>query len=181
MTTGQIMSVQWQLTAVRIREWLQSGVFSVRWWVLLALFTAIVLYSWKKVDKGRLKELVLYAAMITLFVIVLDELGEELTLWYYTVDLVPLFPPITAVDLSCLPAVYLLIYQKNPTWKRFVIASAVMSAAFCFLLEPLFVWAGVYKTLTWKSYYGFPIYILIAVITKWSVQTVFSIEKKRTA
>ena len=174
------VAVQWQLTCARVREWMQEDVFTIRWWALLALFMITVFIGWKKVDKARLKEMMLFYAIIIVFIIVLDEFGEELSLWYYTTDILPLFPPITAVNISCMPVVYLLIYQYARSWKSFLIATVVMAAIFCFVLEPVFVWAGIYRMLIWKSYYGFPLYILIAVVSKCVVTSVLSVTRKKS-
>ena len=173
------IQAQWQLTMARFDEWFDSGLLSIRWWVLLALFFTTAFIWWKIADKSRLNEIMLFTAVIILFIIILDELGEELTLWYYTIDIIPLFPPITAIDISCLPLAYMLVYQYTRSWKSFIITTVVMAAVFCFVAEPLFVWAGVYRMLTWKSYYGFPIYIFIGIASKSIVNLACSPASKR--
>jgi hypothetical protein len=170
---------QWNLTLARFYEWLHDDLFHFMWWVLLVLVIATTYLWWKKVNKSRLSEIALYTFLIIIFIIVLDELGEELSLWYYTVDLICFFPPITAVDISSMPLIYMLIYQRFGSWKSFVVASIVMSAVFCFVFEPIFVWVGVYKMISWKSYYGFPIYIFIAIASKFIVNLICGISSKR--
>ena len=165
---------QWELTNARINEWLQSEVFHFKWWALLGLFLITVFLMWKMADKTRLAELTIYSAIIVIFIIVLDELGEELTLWYYPVDIIPLFPPMTAVNVTCMPFVYMVIYQRFGTWGKFLIATMIMSIVFCFVFEPIFVWGGAYTMLKWKNYYGLPIYFAIAVAAKWLVQVIYS-------
>lgn len=169
------IDVQKHLTSVRVDEWMYTEVFHLRWWFLLALFILSAWFWWKKVDKLRLNEIILYTALTTILVLTLDELGEELTLWDYPYDLVPFFPPLASVDLASLPMVYSLIYQRFRTWKSFIAASAVMAVIFCFVLEPLLVWTGVYQMIAWKSYYGLPIYIFIAVIVKALVNKIHAI------
>lgn len=169
----QDVEVQWQLTVARFDEWIKNGVFSFTWWSLLGLFIICVYAWWKLIDKSRLTEIILYAGLITIAILLLDELGEELTLWDYPTDLFPLFPPITAINISCMPSVYSYIYQCFRTWKSFTIATIIMSTIFCFVFEPIFVWAGVYQMLKWKSYYGFPIYVFIAIIVKSVVSKIY--------
>lgn len=158
--------LQWRLTCVRFEEWLQNDVFRFRWWLLVILYILCVCIWWKTVDKSRLKEIALYTSIIIIIILTLDELGEELALWDYPVDIYPLFPPISAIDFSCMPLVYSLIYQHFRTWKSFAIASLTMAVIFCFILEPVFVWSGIYQTLIWKYYYGLPIYFAMALGTK---------------
>lgn len=175
----QVLQDQWELTNTRIAEWLQSELFDYKWWILLALFCFTSFIMWKKADKSRITELTIYTAIIVIFVIVLDELGEELSLWFYTVDIIPLFPPITAIDISCLPLIYLIIYQRYGTWGKFLTATLIMSVVFCFVLEPVFVFGDIYTMLTWKSYYGLPIYFAIAVAGKALVHLIYSVNEKR--
>jgi hypothetical protein len=151
---------------MRYEEWLQNDLFHFKWWLLLALFILSAYGWWKVVDKSRLVEIALYTALISIIALVLDELGEELTLWDYPIDLIPLFPPITSIDLASLPIAYSIIYQYFNPWRKFIIATTFMAAIFSFILEPLFVWGGIYQTITWKYYYGFPIYIALAICTK---------------
>lgn len=160
------VELQWKLTCARFDEWIKTDLFTIKWWFMIFLFAATSFYWWKSVDKSRLNEIIFYTAIIIIFILILDELGLELTLWDYTSDLFPLFPPISAINLSCIPMVYSLIYQYFMTWKSFITSTVVMAVIFCFICEPFFVWIGVYQMLYWRSYYGFPIYILLAVLGK---------------
>lgn len=157
---------QWKLTAERFREWVQEDLFSFNWWVMLVLFLLCAYLWWKASDKRRLPEFILFTAAAMIMILVLDQLGEDLTLWYYTTDIFPLFPPMSSIDFSCLPLLYMLMYKYARTWKAFLITAAIMSALFCFAFEPVFVWAGMYKMLTWQSWWGLPLYFLIAVAAK---------------
>jgi hypothetical protein len=172
---------QWDLTQTRITKWLQSELFHFRWWILLVLFCISAILLWKKADKSRIVELTIFTAIIVIFVIILDELGDELSLWYYSADIIPLFPPITAINITCMPLIYMLIYQRFGTWGKFIIATLIMATVFCFVFEPIFVWIGIYTMLKWKSVYGFPIYFAIAVAAKLIVNAVYSDKEKRKA
>jgi hypothetical protein len=167
-----------KLTSIRFDEWVKNEVFQFKWWLLLVIFLVSVFVWWKTVDKSRLNELIVYAAIVSIMILVLDELGEELTLWDYPIAIVPLFPPIAAIDLASLPFVYSLIYQHFKKWKSFTIASIVMSIISCFVLEPLFVLSGIYQMITWKSYYGLPLYFGIAMIAKAALTKIYAIKSK---
>lgn len=173
--SNTIPEVQILLTSTRFDEWMRNDVFSFRWWFLLAIFAISAYAWWKTIDRSRFKEIILYTALITILTLVLDELGEELALWDYPTDLFPLFPPLTAIDLACLPMIYSLIYQYFRPWKHFIIATAVMAAIFSFALEPLFVWGGIYQTLSWHYAYGFPIYVAMAIGVKAAVIKIYTI------
>jgi hypothetical protein len=170
------VEVQWQLICTRFDDWMRNDVFGFKWWFLLIVFILSAYAWWKMVDKSRLLEITLYSALISIIALTLDELGEELTLWDYPIEIFPVFPPISAIDLASLPMVYSLIYQHFKSWKSFIIATLVMAAIFCFVLEPLFVLTGIYQTLTWRYYYGFPIYTAIAIGTRAFIIKVFKIK-----
>lgn len=167
-------ALQWKLTAMRFSEWFHEELFTVRWWALLVLMAASVFLIWKLSDKERLMETTLYITIVTLFVIVLDEVGEEMGLWYYPIDVFFMFPPTTAVNISSIPLAYMLIFQWFRNWKSFTVATILMSALFCFAVEPIFVRSGIYVMLRWKSYYGLPIYAFIAFAAKAAVHLVFA-------
>lgn len=171
--------LQWKLTTTRFEEWISNDVFRFRWWVLLAVFILSILIWWKLADKSRLTELILFAGIVTIIILALDELGEELALWDYPVEILPLFPPIASIDLASLPLVYSLMYQHFKTWKSYTIASIIMSILSCLVLEPLFVLSGIYQMITWKSYYGLPLYFTIAICAKIALAKISAIDSKQ--
>jgi hypothetical protein len=157
---------------------MSTDLFRIRWWFLLIIFIASIYFWWKKIDKSRLNEIMLFTALAAIMILILDELGEELTLWDYPIDIFPLFPPIAAIDLACLPMLYSLIFQYFRSWKSYIIVSVIMSAISCFVLEPLFVLTGIYQMITWESYYGFPFYVLIGVVSKLIVKRIYFISSR---
>ncbi len=173
-----VIEIQKLLTNMRITEWLEEDVFHFRWWLLLSLFLLSVFVWWRMVDKSRLQEVSLYMAMTTIVTLGLDEYGEELTLWYYPTDILPIFPPLTAVDLATLPIIYSLIYQRYGTWKSFMRATVIMAAIFAFVLEPILVLGKFYALHKWKYYYGFPIYIIMALAIKWVAEQIKTISQQ---
>lgn len=173
------LQLQWKLTATRSQEWLHEELFSPGWFLLLALLLTTVILWWKLVDKSRLSEITLYSLFVFLFIIALDELGEEMTLWYYPVDLFFLFPPTTAINVSCMPLLYMLVYQRyGGSWRSFVIATVIMALSFSFIFEPIAVWLGIYVILKWRYYYGYPIYCFIAFFSKFIVDRVGAAMRK---
>ncbi|MDF2572002.1 MAG: hypothetical protein K0R55_3606, partial [Sporomusa sp.] len=108
--TGIATAVELQklLTYLRINEWLQDDLFHFRWFFLLGVFAFSALVWWKLVDKSRLPEITLHAGLTAIITLVLDEMGEELTLWEYPADIIAIFPPLSAVDLASLPMIYSL-------------------------------------------------------------------------
>lgn len=172
------VELQKLLTNLRINEWQREDLFHFRWFFLIGVFIFSTLVWCKLVDKSRLPEITLHAGLTTIITLVLDEIGEELTLWEYPSDIIAIFPPLSAVDLASLPIIYSLIYQYYNTWKSFLWATLIMATVFCFILEPLLVWGDFYQLLKWKYYYGFPVYIIMAIFIRWMVLKIYATARK---
>ncbi len=172
------VGVQRHLTSIHIDEWLRDDVFQLRWWLLLLLLASFLYLWWRFADKKRLPEIVLYAALTTIVVMAKVEYGEELVLWDYPTDIIPIFPPLTSLNLISLPLIYSLVYQHFSTRKGFLWATAIITAIICFILEPLMAWAKLYELLHWKYYLNYPLYALTAIIVRAAVIKICGITEK---
>lgn len=155
-----------QWSYARIDNWLDTDFNTFSWWFEVVLAIIALLVWWRLVDKKRLLELTFYGFVVMTISIWLDQVGYELGIWYYPVDLIPVFPPSTAIDYVVLPVVYALVYQYCLSWKSFLIATVLMAGVFSFVLEPLLAKFGFYVIVKWSSFYSFPIYIAIAIVMK---------------
>ncbi|ACV63003.1 hypothetical protein Dtox_2182 [Desulfofarcimen acetoxidans DSM 771] len=171
------VKIQRHLTSIHIDDWLREDLFHLRWWLLLCLLIFSVYVWWKIVDKTRLAEISLYAALTTIVTLGLVEIGEELILWDYPTDIIPIFPPLTSLNLASLPIIFSLIYQYFGTWSSFLLASLGVAAILCFILEPIMVWGGLYQLLKWKHFYGLPVYTIIAICIRLVLIRIFTTEK----
>jgi hypothetical protein len=172
------VEVQKHLTSVRFEEWLREDVFHFRWWFLLALLIFYAFAWWKLVDKTRLHEITLYMVLTIILTMGIVEHGNELTLWDYPTDILPVFPPLTAIDLASLPILYSLFYQFFKSWKSFIFASLIITGIYSFILQPALSHGGFYQLLKWKYYYGFPIYVSMSIFIRLLVIKIFAITKK---
>jgi hypothetical protein len=155
-----------QVTYARIDNWLDTDLNTFSWWLEVVLAVVFLLIWWRLVDKKRLLELTFFGFVVMTISIWLDEVGYELGRWYYPVDLIPVFPPSTAIDYIGIPVLYALVYQYCGNWKSFLAGITVLAGVFSFGLEPLLLKYGFYVIVDWKLYYDFPTYILIGVIMK---------------
>lgn len=170
--------LQKKLTAVHMETWLREDVFHLQWWFLLSLFIFTVIVWWQMLNKTRLPEIILYAVLTMIIMMGIDEYGEELTLWDYPINLLPIFPVIATLNLALLPMVFSLTYQYFPTWKSFSFASIVMSGLLSFVIEPALAQGNFYQLLNWKYHYSFMIYIAVALLIKWLISKIFVIAEK---
>ena len=155
-----------QLTYARIDNWLDTDFLTWRWGLQVGLALISLFLFWKLVDKKRLMEMTFHSLLVMTIAIWSDQVGYEFGLWYYPVDLIPIFPPATAIDYIMLPIIYTLIYQYFQRWKSFLIATFIMAGIFTIILEPALVKLGLYVPIKWYFHYGFPIYIIIGIVVK---------------
>jgi len=158
------------LTYARIDNWIDTDFNTFGWWLQIALLVIALSVWWKLVDKKRLLELTFYGFAIMTVSIWLDEVGYELGIWYYPIDLIPVFPPSTAIDYVMLPVIYTLVYQYCISWRSFIISVSILAGVFSFILEPLLEKFGFYVPICWKYYYGFPVYMAVGILMKLSVE-----------
>jgi hypothetical protein len=137
---------------------------------LLLLLTIIPWFLWwKAVDKKRKIEILLYGSLISIYSILLDEIGSYFSLWIYKYQLVPISPRLNPIDLTVMPITYMVVYQLFKKWKSFLIAQLILAFGAAFITEPVFIWLGIYKPLNWELYYSFIIYFVLGVFNKWWV------------
>ena len=172
------VAIQKHLTSIHIDNWLKQDVFLLRWWLLLGLIFVALLLWWKLLHKSKLNEIFLFTVLATILALGLVEYGEELTLWDYPTDIIPIFPPLTSINLISLPLIYSLIYQYFRTKKSFLWATLIITAVICFILEPILVWGDFYQLLHWHYFFSFPIYVLIALFTRTFVIKICKITEK---
>ncbi len=162
----QSVEMQIRLTHDHIDQWLAEDFLHVRWWALIVLYIVCAVVWWKLLDKRRLKETLLFTALAYIAVLTINEYGQELILWDYPTDVIPIFPPLSSANLLLLPLIYSLAYQYFPSPRMYGSAVLVISAAFCFLVEPLFAWGGLFELLNWQYWMSFPLYIAMALLVR---------------
>ncbi len=153
-------------------HWLQYELFTYQWWTLLGVLVIPWLIWWRLVDKSRTSTILSYGFYVMFVVIAMDAIGIVHQLWIYPIKLIPIIPHIVPIDWSMFPVLYMLIYQYFPRWKEFLIAESIFAALISFVGEPLGEWIGIYFVLHWHHIWSFPIYVMIAGIGKWMIESI---------
>lgn len=149
-----------------MQHWLKYEFLTWQWWLGLALIILPLCFWWHFVDKKRLLEISLFGSAVVTLSIIMDVTGSGLLLWIYPIRILPQTPLLFPVDIVDVPVVLMLIYQRYGKWGKFLFVNAISSAIMSFVLEPGAVYIGMYKLITWKYIYSFPLYVLIAVMAK---------------
>lgn len=174
----QSVEIQKHLSQIHIDEWLKGDVFHPRWWILLGLIILSVTVWYLLLDKARLKEIVLYTLLSAILMLGVYEYGEELILWEYPTDVIPIFPPLSSINLFLLPLTYSLLYQYFRSKKSFMIAAILASVVLCLIVEPILAWGKLYQLINWHYLYSIPVYFIIATSVKLTADWVIQINER---
>lgn len=161
-----IIEIKTQLRGMFLEHYLTYELFSWNWWLEITIIIVTLLVWWKVVDKKRLLEICFLGLIVNVIATLLDISGSEYVLWEYPVHVLPQVTVMLPIDYVVVPVIDMMIYQKFPTWGKYLIVSTVTAAALAFIAEPLAAYIGQYELITWKYIYSFPIYILINIVAK---------------
>lgn len=174
----QSVELQKKLTDLHIEQWLADDFLKIRWWVLLGLLIAMGIAWLLLLDKAKVKEACLFLVLAIIVIMGIDEYGEELVLWDYPTDLIPIFPPLTSANLMSVPLAYSIAFQRFPDLKRYAIAVVILTAIICFLWEPVLVWGGLYELVNWHHAFNFFVYLIAAFSVRFMANKILQIEHK---
>jgi hypothetical protein len=174
----QIVRERIKLREMELAYWIKYNLFTFNWWLILLTIITFWIVWWRFLDKNRLVEILLFGSFATIIANVLDVIGTSFVLWSYPYALFPVATPLLPANLVGFPVVYMLTYQYYPGAKEFFVASVCVSLFFAFGVEVLLEVLGIYQPLDWKHVYSFPIYILIALLIRYTVNKIMLIQKK---
>ncbi|RSK25728.1 hypothetical protein EJF36_01770 [Bacillus sp. HMF5848] len=150
--------------------WNEYNYLTPQWWLLVFLSVISPFVWYWLIDKKRVIEITCFGLFYGVAAIILDSIGSSFLVWAYPVRLTPhLFPQLYPYDVGIVIIPYMLVYQRwGGTLKRFFIPAGLMAAFLAFIAEPFMEWLGIYKEITWKNIYSFPIYWLLGIIC-WAI------------
>ncbi|RKL66625.1 hypothetical protein CR203_15180 [Salipaludibacillus neizhouensis] len=76
----QIQSFNERLFEMRLEKWLNHDLFSFQWFLLLAVLIIPWIIWWRFVDTNRIAPILLYGTLMSLLVLMMDDIGLELQL-----------------------------------------------------------------------------------------------------
>jgi hypothetical protein len=150
--------------------WYENSFLTYKWWFLLVLSIIPAIVWWFRVDKTRLIENTAFGLFYGVTAIFLDSIGSNAMVWTYPVRLTPyLNPQLYPYDVGVVIIPFMFVYQKfSKSFKKFFIATGALSLFLAFIAEPFMVYLEIYKEITWKHIYSFPIYWLIGIMC-WAI------------
>jgi hypothetical protein len=146
--------------------WLEHMVFTWHWWLDVAL-AVLPWILWLIVRDRKNTHNLLYAGFFTILCATLFCMaGVSQGAWNYNTLLLPYFPEYLPWDLTVMPVAAMLFYQFFPKvnpWLKGVVFGAVAA----YVVEPVFIWLGLYEPSGWEHHYSLPIYFAIYMIGYW--------------
>lgn len=146
--------------------WMRKMVFSWHWWLIVAL-SVLPWILWLIVRDRKNTHNLLYAGLfIMLPATFLCILGVSQGWWMYNSWVFPDLSQYFPWDLSVMPVTAMIFYQFYPRVKPWI-KGTIFAVAGAYVVEPIFIWLGIYKPTGWKLHYGLPIYFAIYMIGYW--------------
>lgn len=146
--------------------WIHHDLFSFHWWVILimnAIFLILFLFF---IDRQRIL-LITLAFMISYAInTIFDDIGEYFQLWSHPHQLVQFLSPIATVEFIVVPSIIALMYQMVSKWKFFFIANLIVASIISFIVQPIFVYIGLYKLHNWTYFYSMVVLLVIGIVVK---------------
>lgn len=143
--------------------WATQMVFTWHWWLDVAL-AVLPWVVWLIVHDKRNTHNLLYAGLFAMLVaVLLDKVGTSQGGWSYNTLLLPYMPEYMPWDLCVMPVAAMLFYQFFPTISPWIKGIAFGAIA-AYVVEPIFIWIGLYEPSGWEHHYSLPIYFAIFMI-----------------
>jgi hypothetical protein len=146
----------------KIHIWAEHVVFSDLWWMGVGL-TIIPWIIWFMVRPKQSTDRLLYIGlMAAIFSTVFDVLGDQIALWHYRFNVIPILPTYIPWDLTLMPVSVMLALQFKPNANPYMKAS-IFAVLTSYVAEPFFNWLGVYQPKIWRYSYSLPIQFLVYI------------------
>ncbi len=166
VTLDQVIETEKEFYGTLREYWREHNFLTFNWWLLVVLSILSPIVWWKTIDKKRITEITAFGLFYGITAIILDSIGSSALVWIYPVRLTPyLYPQYYPYDVGVVIVPFMYVYQRwGHHFKPFLLSTGILSAFLAFVAEPFMEWLHIYKELTWKHIYSFPIYWLIGLI-----------------
>lgn len=165
----EVQMVRQKLKEISYQHWIHDDFLTWKWWLLMLLSIVPWIIWWKIADKKRLTDILLYGMLITIFCIILDNIGTDLIWWEYPDKLFQMIPPLIPADITLVPCLMMLVYQWTSTWKTFFLFNFFLSLVMAYLGETFFIWLNLYKLNGWSLIYSLLFYNISGLVARWIV------------
>lgn len=158
-----------------------SNMGTWQFWVILAMLIVPIVALVFFMDRKRAFQIGFFGFAIHVIAVYIDLYATSHRMWEYPYKIAPFPPASFNLDASLIPVAYMFVYQFTVTSKwKYYLYIALTSAAFAFLLKPLFSWAGIFLLVESNYLQLFVLYVVGGLLGKW-VADLFGAVQHRSA
>jgi hypothetical protein len=168
---NQIDALSNKLTDLRLEFWTKYTLFTWQWWMLIIFTLGVVLLCAMLIRKNNLLSAIAFLGLVFILNKNLDELATAMDWYDYRMQEEPIIPTMLTANLFVIPGAMAILYVRYKSWKSFMIAIAAFSGFLAYIALPLMEMAKIYSDKAWNSHWSFVSLILMAVASKWIVDT----------
>ena len=178
------INTTWNIQYLR---WLGEELFSSGWLVVIGTMAVSYAILLLLIDKSRIREIILYGALLAVSFGFIDVVGTNTGLWAYKTHFLPFNPSLFPFTYTVHPIAHLLVYQYTYSWQSFTIWNTIATAFFAFIAHPFYVWTNVLWLGKWNYVYSFIVGLVdtffIRAIVIWlaNIEQKHSTQKSRAA
>lgn len=170
-----IRDIQARLTQVEVDHWKSfSNLGTWQFWFMFVLFVVPLIVLYFAIDAENIFLIGLYGFNIHAWATYVDVVGVKLGFWQYIHSLIPFMSFSIAVDVSLVPVVLMLIYQKTfRDAKKFYIASFLGSFFLALVWTPGLTSIGILSLSQWVNVWYLTIIKFATVILSKTIVDIF--------
>lgn len=150
----------------KVEIWYEHVLFSDLWW--LGVFLSVAPWVlWAILHNKESTDRLLYTGfVVSTLSTILDILGDQLDLWEYKFNVIPVLPTYFPWDLTLMPVTVMTLIEWRPKINPFIKAVGFAFLA-SYIAEPFFNWLMIYDPHHWKYSYSFPLQFLLYLFAYW--------------
>ncbi|MFB5191643.1 CBO0543 family protein [Alicyclobacillus fastidiosus] len=147
---------------------LYSGPGTWQFWFNCFILIAPLTVLYVQLDRRKALLIGFYGFNVHIWFGLIDAFGSGRALWTYPYKIFPFLPISFALDVSLVPVVYMLVYQWTINHeKNYYLYATLTSAAFAFVLKPVFSVLQLFHLYRWMNYfYLFLGYVVVMLVSK---------------
>jgi hypothetical protein len=177
-TLTDIIEAQQILGNLLYSHWISQELFSFGWFTIVIPTVILSVVFVILVDKSRLRELILYGAILATAYAFIYPIAITMTLWQFQNNFIPYALNLIPFAFIFHPILHIFAYQYASSWKNFAITNTISAALFAFVALPIYVWLKVVQFYNWSYLYSFIVAWSVSFIARAVVIWLANIEQR---
>lgn len=177
---GTLQNIQETYWNQMYDRWLSIEIGSFGWFFNIVFLLVVYIIWIRIVDKRRIKELLLFGALISVFAGFIDLVAISTGLWEYKIRLVPINPATFPFDYTIVPIMSMTALQFTSSKRGYFLAATAISAIFSFIISPIYNALGIKEYHNFSYFYMFVLVLSVTTMTKYIYDWISSVQKRNS-